>query len=708
MFELGARPHPPRELYRSYLAQSDVFVGIYGESYGWVAPDEDDLRPRGRVQPRSGVDAEAHLHQGVATQRDERLGELIDRIRSDDTAAVPPLRHGRRSRGAGGRRPRDAARRALRRSRARRPRPRHPPMRLESHMPAPYTRIIGREKAIEDIVALLGDDGTRLVTLLRPGRDRQEQALDQPPRRRPLRCSRTARCSCRSRTCSSPSCSCRRSGTRSASARPPACSSRSASPSRWTSAGCCSCSTTSSRSSAPRRSSCGCTRSRRMSTFLVTSRVVLRVRGERVYEVRAARDPRSRVARLARSRADGACRRAVRGARVRRQSDLRADRREPRRGGRDLPRAGRSPPRDRARGGAHAGAHARRHPAPTRPAARRCSWTRRATCPSGSARCDRRSSGPPGCSTMHPAASSSSSPCSRRGSRSIRSKRSDDCREWDFDVFEALETLVDSSLVRRVRRRRRAGLLAPGQRPRVRRGAARRGRRGGCRARRPRRRLHRRRPDAGGPPRHGRPARGRRPAEARTRKPARRRAAHGHSRRRGDGVRRRLAPVRVLVGRRLPHGGGRVAGGDARPHGRRRILARARDRRLLRGVARRVDDAPAGDRRDAPRGGEGVRGRRRPARRRDGDHDSGGRRDQQRSTRRRGGHRAGCTRARRRSGPRDAGWGECLAYRRARTHRAARWQVRRRDRSCSSAAQRPRGHPASDSRAPSRFTTSGA
>src|SRR6187401_2594449 len=40
MFELGARPHPPRSLYRAYLAQSDVFVGIYGDSYGWVAPGE--------------------------------------------------------------------------------------------------------------------------------------------------------------------------------------------------------------------------------------------------------------------------------------------------------------------------------------------------------------------------------------------------------------------------------------------------------------------------------------------------------------------------------------------------------------------------------------------------------------------------------------------------------------------------------------------
>lgn len=34
MFELGARPHPPRELYRAYLDQSHVFVGIYWQRYG--------------------------------------------------------------------------------------------------------------------------------------------------------------------------------------------------------------------------------------------------------------------------------------------------------------------------------------------------------------------------------------------------------------------------------------------------------------------------------------------------------------------------------------------------------------------------------------------------------------------------------------------------------------------------------------------------
>jgi hypothetical protein len=33
MFETGARPHPPRDLYQAYLAQSDVFVGLYWQSY---------------------------------------------------------------------------------------------------------------------------------------------------------------------------------------------------------------------------------------------------------------------------------------------------------------------------------------------------------------------------------------------------------------------------------------------------------------------------------------------------------------------------------------------------------------------------------------------------------------------------------------------------------------------------------------------------
>src|SRR3954453_15362462 len=38
LFELGARPYPPRELYRAYLAQSDIFIGLYWQRYGWAAP----------------------------------------------------------------------------------------------------------------------------------------------------------------------------------------------------------------------------------------------------------------------------------------------------------------------------------------------------------------------------------------------------------------------------------------------------------------------------------------------------------------------------------------------------------------------------------------------------------------------------------------------------------------------------------------------
>ena len=41
LFEVGARSHPPRELYRAYLEQSHIFIGIYWQRYGWVAPHRD-------------------------------------------------------------------------------------------------------------------------------------------------------------------------------------------------------------------------------------------------------------------------------------------------------------------------------------------------------------------------------------------------------------------------------------------------------------------------------------------------------------------------------------------------------------------------------------------------------------------------------------------------------------------------------------------
>src|SRR5262252_9331232 len=89
MFELGARPHPPRDLYRAYLAQSDVFIGIYWQRYGWVAPSETI----------SGLEDEYLLSGPMpkliyikrADTREPRLDELIKRIQSDDRVSYRPF-----------------------------------------------------------------------------------------------------------------------------------------------------------------------------------------------------------------------------------------------------------------------------------------------------------------------------------------------------------------------------------------------------------------------------------------------------------------------------------------------------------------------------------------------------------------------------------------------------------------------------------------
>jgi hypothetical protein len=82
MFELGARPHPPRELYRAYLARSDVFVGIYWQRYGWVAPgatvsgleDEYSL---------SGDRPKLIYGKAPAPDREPSLTALLRRVQAD-------------------------------------------------------------------------------------------------------------------------------------------------------------------------------------------------------------------------------------------------------------------------------------------------------------------------------------------------------------------------------------------------------------------------------------------------------------------------------------------------------------------------------------------------------------------------------------------------------------------------------------------------
>ncbi len=91
LFELGARPHPPRELYRAYLAQSDIFIGLYWQRYGWIGPDMDI----------SGLEDEFRLSHSIprllyvktpAPDREPRLTAMIDELQTEGTDSYRSFR----------------------------------------------------------------------------------------------------------------------------------------------------------------------------------------------------------------------------------------------------------------------------------------------------------------------------------------------------------------------------------------------------------------------------------------------------------------------------------------------------------------------------------------------------------------------------------------------------------------------------------------
>jgi len=82
LFELGARPHPARNVYQAYLAQSQVFVGIYWQSYGWVAPGEQVSGLEDEYQLSAGLPRLIYV-KGPAPDREPRLAALLDRIRDE-------------------------------------------------------------------------------------------------------------------------------------------------------------------------------------------------------------------------------------------------------------------------------------------------------------------------------------------------------------------------------------------------------------------------------------------------------------------------------------------------------------------------------------------------------------------------------------------------------------------------------------------------
>ena len=94
MFELGARPHPPQELYRAYLAQSDIFIGLYWQSYGWIGPDMDisGLEDEFRL---SGSRPRLLYLKAPAPDRQPRLSSMIEEIQAQGTTAYRTFRSAR-------------------------------------------------------------------------------------------------------------------------------------------------------------------------------------------------------------------------------------------------------------------------------------------------------------------------------------------------------------------------------------------------------------------------------------------------------------------------------------------------------------------------------------------------------------------------------------------------------------------------------------
>jgi len=82
--EIGASPHPPRQVYYEKLIASNIFIGIYRESYGWIGPNmsisgiEDEFR----LATDNGMDRLIYIYKNPAN-RDEKLDNLLKEIEAN-------------------------------------------------------------------------------------------------------------------------------------------------------------------------------------------------------------------------------------------------------------------------------------------------------------------------------------------------------------------------------------------------------------------------------------------------------------------------------------------------------------------------------------------------------------------------------------------------------------------------------------------------
>jgi predicted ATPase len=165
MFELGARPHPPRDLYRAYLDQSHIFLAIYWQRYGWVAPGMDisGLEDEYRL---SGDRPKLIYIKSPSPDREPRLKEMLDHIRDHDGVSYKPFTTAPELRDLI---ENDLAIMLTERFEASLPAPAESAPSRRDNLPAALTRIIGRDREAAAARDLIRRDDVGLLTFTGPG-----------------------------------------------------------------------------------------------------------------------------------------------------------------------------------------------------------------------------------------------------------------------------------------------------------------------------------------------------------------------------------------------------------------------------------------------------------------------------------------------------------------------------------------------------------
>jgi predicted ATPase/Tfp pilus assembly protein PilF len=168
MFELGARPHPAINLYRAYLEQSHIFIGIYWQSYGYIGPGmeisglEDEYLLAGEKPKLIYI-------KTPAAERETGLNKLLGKIKNDDRVSYKYFSSAQELRQLV---ENDLALLLTERfevSELKLGEPSDQQEFIHSNLPAQVSSFIGRENELAVLKELLARQQLRLLTLTGPG-----------------------------------------------------------------------------------------------------------------------------------------------------------------------------------------------------------------------------------------------------------------------------------------------------------------------------------------------------------------------------------------------------------------------------------------------------------------------------------------------------------------------------------------------------------